>query len=105
MRLAASKMNVPVVAYEEWIRRLETYMGVNVPSMQENPALRLLDFFRQGTLSSSSVATDSMGLLVKVAMDRSLAVSSTLRDKNLRRLGEDDVDQWIGFWKKEGFLL
>ncbi|PBK91716.1 hypothetical protein ARMGADRAFT_1166511 [Armillaria gallica] len=105
MRLAASKMNVPVVAYEEWIRRLETDMGVNVPSMQENPALRLLDFFRQGTSSSSSVATDSMGLLVKVAMDRSLAVSSTLRDKNLRRLGEDDVDRWIGFWKKEGLLL
>ncbi|KAK0454752.1 hypothetical protein EV421DRAFT_1896666 [Armillaria borealis] len=104
MRLAASKMNVPVVAYEEWIRRLETDMGVNVPSMQENPALRLLDFFRQG-ISSSSVATDSMGLLVKVATDRSLAVSSTLRDKNLRRLGEDDVDRWIGFWKKEGFLL
>ncbi len=46
MRLAASKMNVPVVVYEEWIRRLETDMGVNVPSMQENPALRLLDFFR-----------------------------------------------------------
>ncbi|KAK0195634.1 putative polyketide synthase [Armillaria mellea] len=105
LRLAASKMNVPVVAYKEWIRRLETDIDGNVSSMQENPALRLLDFFRQGVSSSSSVATDSMGLLVKVAMDRSLSVSSTLRDKNLRRLGEDDVDRWIGFWKKEGFLL
>ncbi|KAK0486024.1 male sterility protein-domain-containing protein [Armillaria novae-zelandiae] len=107
MRLAASKMNVPVVAYEEWIRRLETDMGANVTSVQENSALRLLDFFRQGIPSSSlsSVATDSMGLLVKVAMDRTLAVSSTLRDKNLRCLGEDDVDRWIGFWRKEGFIL
>ncbi|KAK0504545.1 putative polyketide synthase [Armillaria luteobubalina] len=29
LRLAASKMNVPVVAYKEWIRRLETDIGVN----------------------------------------------------------------------------
>ncbi|OBZ76703.1 Linear gramicidin synthase subunit D [Grifola frondosa] len=47
IKMIAEDLSVPVVPYEEWLSALKNSLqeGLEVEQMQENPALRLLDFY------------------------------------------------------------
>jgi hypothetical protein len=48
--------------------------------------------------------TESMGLLPSVDVSRASAQSKTLGDPGLKQLGADDVNKWVMYWKRVGFL-
>ncbi len=115
----ASLLDVPLVPYAEWFARLEkslndveSQQGSNVSDSSttiDNPALKLIDFFRASfevteTTEAMRLARESMGLLPKVTLDKSVLASKTLQDENLPQLGREDAEKWVLHWKEIGFL-
>ncbi|KAF9262404.1 hypothetical protein L218DRAFT_867659 [Marasmius fiardii PR-910] len=106
----ARQMEVPVVPYPEWFRRLEA--GLYTTESQELEqkygenvaAVRLIDFFRQGLSPSSRGPTESMGLIPKVSLERGKTFSSILSGSDIPQLDNEDVERWIRYWRAVGFL-
>ncbi|KAF9468229.1 hypothetical protein BDZ94DRAFT_1294300 [Collybia nuda] len=109
LRPIADVMAVPLVPYAEWYSRLSIVVDTNILSQfGENPAIKLLDFFRQGVSNHDSdisrSPTDCMGLLPKVLMERGMLMSGMLRDPELQQLGEADAKRWVAYWRMVGYL-
>lgn len=115
---------VPIVPYAEWLAKLEeaqealTQAGEEEmkETLENNPALRLVDFFRERgrvhfSSSSSAVKFGEKNDLEPIGMPHlelscSVATLSSLRTlkESSVRLGEEDVARWIGWWKQSGAL-
>lgn len=110
MQTVAEVMDVPLVPYDVWFRRLETSVHVENPQQisryGDNSAVRLLDFFRQGIRGGmeSRSATESMGLLPRVSVEKGKLVSPTLANPRLAQLCSEDVKSWIEYWRHIDFL-
>lgn len=96
-------LEVPLVPYSEWFAKLEKSLEdksvSEVDQMRRNPALRLLEFFRKGL--TDDPRTEFPGI-VKLEIDKALRVSPTFQGSP--QLGASDVNLWLAFWKKTGFL-
>lgn len=105
MGLVSSELGVPLVPFDEWFARLE-HSGRRTDGqlLKEYPALKLLDYFRFGLTSSRKSNTESMGLLPQVASEKGLQASLTLSDERGKPLGINDVELWLGYWRKISFL-
>lgn len=100
----AQELSLPQVPFDQWLSALEkSGEGLSAESevemTRDNPALKLLDFFTQGT------GTLGMrGAFNIQALDVSNArrVSRTLN--KLSPLTGDAARSWISYWRRTGFL-
>jgi hypothetical protein len=103
-------LDIPLVPYAEWLAGLEkskqalatASAEVEARAIGNNPALRLMEFFR-GASMDIDPSKEGMGLC-SLSVDQAKRASQTLRDENLRQLGVEDVNQWLGYWKRTGSL-
>lgn len=89
----SATLGVELVPYSDWLSRLqasETHKAVG-----QNPALRLLDFYK--SVPTESKSTEAAGLPI-LATDAARKVSHTLGDENLRPVGPEDAKKWLDYW-------
>lgn len=101
MQPIAEQMQVKLVSYPEWLAALERSAGdgtsPGVELMRENPALRLLDFFR-----SVKIAEDKEPLgTVFLDTTKSKAAVSAL---GLPQLRAELAGRWMEAWRDCGFI-
>lgn len=91
----AEELSVPSVPYTEWMNALERCAidsaQDEVKAMQENPALRLLEFFKRGPIS-----------LLPISSENAQKASTTLA--SLPELGPQIVREWLTAWRSSRFL-
>lgn len=102
----AKVLNIPMVGYSEWLSSLNKAAEGNASEkdLKENPALKLVDFFRtfptstlsEPSSSASSGADEAMGLK-RLALNESLKVSEALRA--CPKLSAEDAQKWLVCWK------
>ncbi|KAG2340881.1 hypothetical protein BDR05DRAFT_977232 [Suillus weaverae] len=102
---AACIMNVPLVPYTQWFASLEKQASSQTPkSLQTNPALRLLYFFRYTTSRRNPTTNTENFLEPELSCAKALQESSTLRSMISSPLGARDVAKWMGYWRSVGFI-
>ena len=104
----ADKLNVPIVDASIWLARLEAAKE-NAPSVKEQPAFQLIDFYRvslaEKTQGADTVANEeALGGGSTLTVKNILQASQTLGDPELEALGGTDVDKWLLYWKRIGVL-
>ncbi|KAG8930870.1 hypothetical protein FRC02_003563 [Tulasnella sp. 418] len=102
----AQALNVPLVPYSEWVARLDESLRTaksEMEAVRENPALRLIDFFRSNNADTVPPGREAGGL-PKLATDIAVQVAPSLQEQNLPQLGEKDALSWVNYWKSTGFL-
>lgn len=110
----AKSLDVPVVAYAEWLRRLNKFAEEDnsskadqVEKARENPALRLLDFYRNAGAPNDAVDGSLDGGTfgrLSFDMDVTKRVVKTLGDPHLPTLGDADAKRWLAYWNEIGVL-
>lgn len=95
----ASELRVPLVSYEQWLRLLQDcgHDSIEVEHLRQNPALRLLEFYRHAPVNEDR---EPLGV-ARLSFERALEVSPAL---NMAALGSDHVHSWIAAWRASGFL-
>lgn len=101
----ADELNVPLVPYTAWLTALDKSAGAsegtasNLDAMRDNPALRLLEFFR--SRRDSPKDREPLGT-ARLATGKARSVSETLA--NMHELGGTDARRWVTAWRASGFL-
>jgi hypothetical protein len=106
---AAKQLGVPLVPYGDWLQALEVDIKdgskTEVQHMRENPALRLLGFFREIStipfISEGRPGYEAMGVTM-MDMEKAKSVAPSLR--SLAPLDCEDMDRWLGYWRRVGLL-
>ncbi|KAG2335837.1 hypothetical protein BDR05DRAFT_920591 [Suillus weaverae] len=105
MQEVARIMNVPLVPYTQWLASLEKQASSQTgETLQNNPALRLLDFFRYTTRRRNLTTNTENFLEPELSCAKALQESPTLRSMASNPLGAQDVAKWIGYWRSVGFI-
>lgn len=106
MQPLAKTLGVPLVPYVEWFARLESSARDvdDLTSITHNKqaALKLIHFYQIGLNASGN--TESCGLLARVASDKGISASTTLRDQSIASLNDQDAQSWVRYWQSIGFL-
>lgn len=105
MGYIATKQGVPLVSYAHWLQALETDLRdrsrLGIERLRENPALRMLDFFRVMAPIAGSQRMDSGREAMdmpRIDVQHGLMLSPSLR--NADQLGPQDVDGWLMYWER-----
>ncbi|KAI0700690.1 acetyl-CoA synthetase-like protein [Cerioporus squamosus] len=98
MASIAEQLRVPLVSYSTWLSALERSAAASEDAMRENPALRLLDFFRAQTFS---LEKEPLGV-VRLSTENAERTSAELA--GLPQLRKDISVSWMNAWRKSGFL-
>jgi len=93
----AKIMGVPLVPYLEWFARLEASESEGQDVVEQNSAVRLLEFYRPKTGASSGNVS-----FRKLVTSTAESAAPALRDANA--LGESDVQKWLDYWKTVGVI-
>ena len=90
----AEELRVSVVPYPEWLLKLEECSSAHgadeLELLRQNPALRLLEFFR------------NMKPMVAVSTQEAEQASEVLA--HLPELRDEDSKRWLAAWRASGFL-
>ena len=100
----ARELGLARMTFDAWLCALEkSGEGLSaedeVQATRENPALKLLSFFAQGTGDRGS--TGAFGIQA-LDVTNARKASRTLND--LPPLAEGDVMNWLSYWRRIGFL-
>ena len=103
----ADKLGLPVIPYDDWLARLvKSGEGLSadgeVEAMKENPALKIVDFFRE--MGAAQGVRGSQGIDITLDTSEAERVAPSLSAERLPQLSGEDVDRWVGYWKGVGFL-
>ncbi|KAF5351581.1 hypothetical protein D9758_007201 [Tetrapyrgos nigripes] len=96
----ASLIGAEAVSYSQWIDELNK---TSTDHPTRNPALGLLEFFQSHVASADKPCGEVLGF-PSLSSTRALECSQSLRGLMDRRLDAKDVEKWIGYWRKIGFL-
>lgn len=101
----AHEFKLDQVSYDDWMTRLEkSGRGLSAESevemMRRNPALKIFDFFKDAQ-NGMGRSPEAMGL---PQMDVTEAQVSAPSLRTLPQLSGRDAMNWVGYWKKSGFL-
>ncbi|OSD01062.1 acetyl-CoA synthetase-like protein [Trametes coccinea BRFM310] len=99
----AKALGVSLVTYDEWLSALQKSIDGSgtqdeVELMKANPALRLMDLFRDFKMSPEREALGT----VYLSTEKSTQVSETLA--NLPALNAERTKAWLAAWKCSSFL-
>lgn len=93
----AKVFGVPLVPYDQWLARLAQDLKdeslSEVEHMKQNPALRLLDYFRHSWLID--------GKDLRLDTTKAVKIAPSMLDM---KLSPDMVDGWLNSWRRSGFL-
>ncbi|RPD77018.1 acetyl-CoA synthetase-like protein [Lentinus tigrinus ALCF2SS1-7] len=99
----AEQFNVPLVSYEQWISALEKSVeagsAAEIEAMRQNPALRLLPFYKSAKQAVDG--REALGL-VSLSTEKATKVSKSLAQMPM--LGAERAKMWVAAWKSSGFL-
>lgn len=95
-------LNVPLIPYQDWLTRLEESAGNsgNIMGDDSNPALRLLQYFRDLEVGNNA-SKEALGL-PKLSVVEGTRASASLRAAE--PLTTMNVASWINSWERAGFL-
>ncbi|KAF7798286.1 hypothetical protein EIP86_009505 [Pleurotus ostreatoroseus] len=89
----ALRTPLPLVPLQTWLQQVEAFAeNAKAHDVQRIPAIKLLGFFRKSTLQGP------------VSFDTTKAESLSQSIRTLEPLGEEDVQNWVEYWKKKHFL-
>lgn len=94
---ASKVLEVPIIPYNEWLSRLQDAVrnsSNDSDAPKHNPALKLIDFYENDLVEVSPLS---------IATDKAVKVSRSLREA--KKMDTQEVNRWIGYWKKVGLLL
>ncbi|KAF5351512.1 hypothetical protein D9758_007194 [Tetrapyrgos nigripes] len=100
--LVAPMIGAEIVPYAQWIEALNKSQS-SASDPARNPALKLLEFFQSQVATADNVNGEVLGL-PSLSTARTVESSHTLKTLTQRQLGSEDVEKWIGYWRKIGFL-
>ncbi|RDX43676.1 acetyl-CoA synthetase-like protein [Lentinus brumalis] len=99
----AELFNVPLVPHEQWVSALEKSVeagsAAEVEAMRQNPALRLLPFFK--AVKPAVDGREALGL-VSLSTEKATRVSPSLAQMPM--LDAERARAWVAAWKRSGFL-
>lgn len=106
MEPIAESLGVPIVPYAEWLAKLEKVLEDSsasaVEAARENPALRLVDFYRVAGTGDDPQKEAFSG--TRLEIKEAARASRTLGDPGLPTLGSADANRWMSYWKQIGVL-
>ncbi|KAF9034495.1 acetyl-CoA synthetase-like protein [Hymenopellis radicata] len=94
--IIGQELNLPLVPYAEWVRRLE---GCSA-SVQDVPALKLLDFFKAG-LDVQLQGREAIGI---PALSCEGAIRCSTQLQQSRPIQPSEVVSWLDYWAQIGFI-
>ena len=72
-------------------------------ALQDNPALRLFDFFQERGKNLGDDSSEPIGL-PRLLLVAALEVSASLNRLTSESLGDRDVSNWVRYWQSTGYL-
>ena len=94
-------LGISVVPFARWVQILEN--SANDSSAEEkNPALKIIDFFRERALGSADQNSEAYGV-VRMDITNALSGSRTLRE-DVKEVSVGDATAWVSYWRKVGRL-
>lgn len=113
----ATSLDVPIVSYSDWLEKLNLVVkereessttADQLEAARENPALRLIDFYRRSNATDHHDCRKDAEAeaFVKVRLDMTITkkVIATLGDPNLPTLGAEDAQRWLEYWHEVAAL-
>ncbi|KIJ28759.1 hypothetical protein M422DRAFT_189414, partial [Sphaerobolus stellatus SS14] len=103
----AEFLDVPVVPFQEWLKRLEAAPRTS-EALHNNPALHLLGFYHACMAPSDfdiarQEESEAMGL-ANYETTQTVVNAPSLNTDNLPQLGREEIARWIGYWEGKGAL-
>jgi hypothetical protein len=102
----AKELNVPIVPYGDWLAKLDEsliHAKSEVEAVKENPALRLIEFFRTNGADKIPPGREAGGFPI-MSTEVAVQVAESLTEAKLPLLGTEDALNWVKYWKSVGFL-
>lgn len=105
MKPISQELGIPMVPLQDWISSLkQSGEGLDassaVATLDDNPALKLLDFF---VPKGEKKSNDSQAFDLKMMdVTKAQTISRTLAE--LPPLSDDEVLKWLSYWRSIGFL-
>ncbi|KAG7442861.1 acetyl-CoA synthetase-like protein [Guyanagaster necrorhizus] len=96
----AQYLGVPLQPFGEWLGALEVAAENPKISSDDIPALKLLQFFRNG-IRSEEEGKEPIGI---PAIDCSVAERASTHLRNAKSIQKEDVLSWLQYWTSAGFL-
>ena len=105
IRPIAKILDVPVVNYAEWLEKLEISLeaasGFGIQEVQENPAFKLIEFYR--SIKDETYSPEAY-TRTRLSVERTIQVCATLSDAELHTLDEEDAYRWLKYWEEKGTI-
>ncbi|KAI0343217.1 acetyl-CoA synthetase-like protein [Trametopsis cervina] len=105
MKPISQELGIPMVPLQDWISSLkQSGEGLDassaVATLDDNPALKLLDFF---VPKGEKKSNDSQAFYIKMMdVTKAQTISRTLAE--LPPLSDGEVLKWLSYWRSIGFL-
>ncbi|KAK0205437.1 acetyl-CoA synthetase-like protein [Desarmillaria ectypa] len=99
-RTMAQYLSLPLQPYGEWLSALEVAAENPKSSSDDIPALKLLQFFRNG-IRSEEEGKEPIGI---PAIDCREAEQVSTHLQNAKPIQTEDVLSWLQYWTRVGFL-
>jgi hypothetical protein len=107
MNPLAEQLKLPTVGYAEWLKRLEEWgknHGSGEQAMLDNPALKLMDFYRSCTVTDGrNGSCEALGF-PSLDILKALEASPSLANVELPSLNKADADKWLQYWKSKSYI-
>ncbi|KAI0085165.1 hypothetical protein BDY19DRAFT_909277 [Irpex rosettiformis] len=95
-------VNLPTIPYADWLAKLEAHDGeTSAKTLQDIPALKLLEFFRSFSRETNAVSVEAGGLPVFSTTELQNKSETALA---ILPLQSNHARAWIRYWKGLGFL-
>ncbi|KAG8866989.1 hypothetical protein FRB97_003602, partial [Tulasnella sp. 331] len=108
MRSFSAAIRKPLVPFEQWVDTLEESATSGPAAIRSNPALALLEFFKNmGASFKEEVVRHQddefeAGGFHPLSLTKSTGESHQLR--SVRSFDDEDVQRWVQYWRNQGFL-
>ncbi|KAF7340994.1 Acetyl-CoA synthetase-like protein [Mycena sanguinolenta] len=94
MSTMANTVQLPLIPFPHWVQQLEDRSsGATTEDIADLPGIMLLDFFKK---------TVSEGGGIEFSTAKAQALSDSMR--LLKPVNEDDVKQWMQYWREKKFI-
>ncbi|KAF9459676.1 hypothetical protein BDZ94DRAFT_1284298 [Collybia nuda] len=93
---------IPIVPYAKWLSALEAAASGGNPGT-DNPAVHLLEFFASRK-KNAEAADSSIEALFGTSLATTLTAASAPSLGSATKIGPEDIESWVVYWRKIGFL-